>query len=189
MERNEMIEVLMSKAKISREEAEEVLQKNNWDVLDSIIYLEREGKVESNGNNTIIEVAEESKEKNKRESDENHKEKSNENHREKSGGIGEVIGRIFKFIGKIIGKGNENYFEVRKEGEKPIKISLTISVLLLIIAFCPVFILLVIGLFLGYKYSITGSAINNGKVNDVLKKASKSANNMKDDFKEGYTGR
>ncbi len=180
MDRNEMIEVLMSKAKISREEAEEVLQKNNWDVLDSIIYLEREGKVGSNVNNKIIEVAEESNEKNKRESDENHK--------EKSGGIGEVIGRIVKFIGKIIGKGNENYFEVRKENKKPIKISLTISILLLIIAFCPVSILLIIGLFLGYKYSITGPYINNDKVNDVLKKASKSANDIKDDFKEGYTG-
>ena len=123
-------------------------------------------------------MAEESKEKNKRE--------SNENHKEKSGGIGEVIGRIFKFIGKIIGKGNENYFEIRKEGEKPIKISLTISVLLLIIAFCPVVIFLVIGLFFGYKYSITGPDINNDKVNDVFEKVSKSANTIKDDFKEGY---
>lgn len=177
MERNEMIKVLMEKAKVSYEEAEEALQKCDWDVLDSIIYLERKGKVE---NNTIIEVAEESKEENKKESDDNHK--------KKSWGIGEVIGRIIKFIGKAIDKGNENHFEIRKESKKPIKISLTISTILLIIAFWPVAILLVIGMFLGYKYSITGSDINADKVNDILDKASESADNIKDDFKEGYKG-
>lgn len=174
MERNEMIEVLMEKAKVSHEEAEEALQKCDWDLLDSIIYLERKGKIENNETTTIIEVEQENKEENNKE-DEN-----------KSGGLGEVIGRIFKFIGKIISKGNKNHFEIRKENEKPIKISLTIAVLLLIVAFWPVAILLVIGLFCGYKYSITGPNINTDKVNDVLDKAAESVYNIKDDFKEGY---
>jgi hypothetical protein len=180
MERDEMIKVLMEKAKVSHEEAEEALQECDWDLLDSIIYLERKGKVENNETNTIIEMAEESKEENKKESE--------EKHRMKSGGIGEVIGRIFKFMGKVISKGNENYFEIRKESKRPIKISLTISTILLIAAFWPVAVLLVIGLFLGYKYSITGPDINTDKVNDILDKASESADNIKDDFKEGYKG-
>ena len=174
MERNEMIEVLMEKAKVSHEEAEDALQKNDWDLLDSIIYLERKGKVENNETNTIIEVAEGSKKE------------SNENHKKKRGGIGEVIGRIIKFLGKAIDKGNKNNFEIRKESKKPIEISLTISALLLIIAFWPVAILLLVGLFFGYKYSITGPDINNDKVNDILDKVSESAENIKDDFKEGY---
>ena len=58
--------------------------------------------------------------------------------------------------------------------------------ILLIIAFWPIAALLVIGLFLGYKYSITGSGINADKVNDILNKASESADNIKDDFKEEY---
>jgi len=178
MERDEMIKVLMEKAKVSYEEAEKVLQECDWDLLDSIIYLERQGKVENNEANTVIEVAVESKEENKKENEENHK--------KKSGGIGEIIGRVFKFMGKVISKGNENYFEVRKESKKPIKISLTISTLLLIIGFWPVAILLVVGLFLGYRYSITGPDINTNKVNDIFDKASESADNIKDDFKEGY---
>lgn len=178
MERNEMVEILMEKAKVSHEEAEDALQKCDWDLLDSIIYLERKGKVENNETTTIIEVEQESKEENKKDSDKKHE--------KKSGGLGEVIGRIFKFIGKIISKGNKNHIEIRKENEKPIKISLTISVLLLIIAFWPVGILLVIGLFCGYKYSITGPNVNSDKVNDILYKASESAYNIKDDFKDGY---
>lgn len=180
MERNEMIKVLMEKANVSHEEAEEVLQKCNWDVIDSIVYLERKRKVENSETSTIIEVAVESEEENKKENDKNYK--------KKCGGIGEVIGRMIKFIGKAIGKGNENYFEIRRENKKPIKISLTISAFLLIIAFWPVAILLLVGLFFGYKYSITGPDINTNKVNDFLDKASESADNIKDDFKEGYKG-
>jgi hypothetical protein len=176
MERDEMIKVLMEKAKVSHEEAEEALQNNDWDLLDSIIYLERKGKIENNEAATIIEVEGENKKEKKEKS------------KNKSGGVGEIIGRIFKFIGKAIKKGNENHFEIKKEEEKPIKISLTISVLLLIIGFWPVLILLVVGLFLGYKYSISGPNINVDTVNDILEKASESADNIKGDFKEGYKG-
>lgn len=176
MERNEMIEILISKANVSRQEAEEVLEKCDWDLLDSIIYLERRGKVENNNATTIIEV---------KEKDDSKKE-DHKNHKEKCGGIGEIVGRIFKFIGKIIRKGNENYFEIKKDNEKPIKISLTVSVLLLVFLFWAVGILLVIGLFCGYKYSISGPNMKCDGVNDVLEKVSESADTIKNDFKEGY---
>ena len=175
MERNEMIEILIGKANVSREEAQEVLEKCNWDLLDSIIYLERRGKVENNEATTIIEVKEEEQEK----------KEDNKKHDEKFGGIGEVIGRIFKFVGKIIKKGNNHFFEVRKENEKPIRISLTISILLLIFLSVPSIVLLIVGLFCGYKYSISGSNVNYDGVNNIFEEVSKSADTIKKDFKEG----
>ena len=177
MERNEMIEVLMGKAHVTREEAEQILEGCNYDLLDAIVYLERRGKVENNETTTIIEVKEEKKEKSK--------EKKNE---ENFGGIGEVVGRIFKFIGKIFRKGNENFFEIRKDNEKPIRISLTISILLLIFFMPPVLILLVIGLFCGYKYSLSGKKVNYEGVNNIFDEVSKSADTIKKDFKKGYEG-
>lgn len=171
-----MIEILMGKANITRKEAEEALEKYNWDLLDAIFYLERMGKFEDRNTTTIIEVKEENNSKK-----ENHKQNN-----EKSGGLGEIVGRIFKFIGKMIKKGNENYFEIRKENEKPIKISLTISALLLVLFFWAVGILLVVGLFCGYRYSISGPNMNSKGVNDILEKVSESADNIKKDFKEGY---
>ena len=176
MERNEMIEVLMGKANVSREEAQEVLEICNWDLLDSVIYLERRGKVENNETTTIIEVKAEEQEK----------KEENKKHEEKFGGIGEVIGRMFKFLGKFIRKGNENFFEVRKESEKPIRISLTISLLLLIFLSVPSIVLLIVGLFCGYKYSISGPSMNYEGVNTVFEEVSKSADTIKKDFKEGY---
>lgn len=179
MERNEMIKIIIEKANVTREEAIEVLEKCNWDVVDSIIYLERNGKIENNEITTIIEVKEEEDQK-------QDKKENSKRHEEKYGGIGEIVGRVFKFIGKFIRKGNENFFEVKKENEKPIRISLTISILLLVFLSVPTIILLVIGLFCGYKYSLSGSNINYNEVNNVFEKASESADTIKKDFKEGY---
>ncbi len=86
MGRNEMIEVLMGKANVSREEAREVLEICNWDLLDSVIYLERRGKVENNETTTIIEVKAEEQEK----------KEENKKHEEKFGGIGEVFCNLFR---------------------------------------------------------------------------------------------
>lgn len=175
MERNEMIEVLMGKAQVNREEAEQALENCNYDLLDAIVYLERRGKVENNETTTIIEVKEEKKEEGKE-----------KKHEESFGGIGEVVGRIFKFIGKIFKKGNENFFEIRKDNEKPIRISLTISILLLLLFMPPTLILLVIGLFCGYKYSLSGKKVNYEGVNSIFEEVSKSADTIKKDFKKGY---
>ncbi|MCR1951194.1 MULTISPECIES: DUF4342 domain-containing protein [unclassified Clostridium] len=178
MERNEMIEIIIAKAKITREEAIDALEKCNWDVVDTIIYLERNGKIENNETTTIIEVKEEDQ---KQEKNENSK-----RYKEGYGGIGEIIGRIFKFIGKFIKKGNENFFEIKKDNEKPIRVSITVSILLLVFLFAPTIVLLVIGLFCGYKYSLAGANINYDGVNSVFEKASESADTIKKDFKEGY---
>ena len=146
MERNEMIEILIEKAKITHEEATELLEKFNWNLVDAIIFLERNGKIENKETTTIIEVKEE----------EQARQEDNKDKKESYGGIGTIIGRVFKCIGKFIKKGNEHYFEIRKDKEKPIRISLIISALLLIFLSVPTVILLIIGLFCGYKYSLSG---------------------------------
>ena len=176
MERNEMIEVLMEKVNVTCEEAKEALENCNWDLLEAIIYLERKGKANKEESTAIIEVSVE-KDDNKEES---------KKHQEKFGGLGEILGRIFKCLGKIIKKGNENYFEIKKDSEKPVRISLTISVLLVVLLTIPSIILLIVGLFCGYKYSICGENANYDGVNSVFEEVSKSADSIKKDFKEGY---
>lgn len=178
MERNEMINTLVRKANISPEEAQEVLEKCNWDLLDAIVYLERRGKVENNEVTaiTVVEVNEE-----KQEEKEDKKKQD-----EKYGGIGEMLGRMFKFIGKVIRKGTKNFLEIRKDEQKPIRISLTISILFLIFLSVPTIVLLIIGLFCGYKYSISGPNFNYEGVNSIFEEVSKSAEHIKKDFKEGY---
>lgn len=170
MERREIIETLAKKANITLEEAENILALNNFDLLDSIIYLERKGKIPNNHTTTMVEVAVEEEKK------------------EHYGGIGELIGRVFRFIGKVIKKGSNHYFEIRKNQEKPIRINMIISVLLLFFLFVPVAILLVVGLFCGYKYSMSGKNVNYECVNSIFEEASKGCEGIKKDFNEGYKG-
>lgn len=101
-------------------------------------------------------------------------------------GIGEIIGRIFRFIGKIIKKGNTMYLEVKKDGEKTIRISLTLSIIFLVFLSVPTIILLVSGLFMGYKYSVSSKDMNCTGVNSMFDEISKSADTIKKDFKEGF---
>ena len=75
MERNEMIEIIIAKANITNEEAIEVLEKCNWDVVDAIIHLERSGKIENNETTTIIEVKEEDQKQEKNEKSKKHEER------------------------------------------------------------------------------------------------------------------
>lgn len=176
MEKTEMIEELVKKADITNEEARKVLEECNWDLLDAIILLERQGKIQNRAAKETIIL----------EKNETNNEKNNEQAKEESGGIGEVIGRVFRFIGKIFKKGNETYFVAAKEKEKPIKISLTVFIILSCIAFWFVGIILVVGLFTGYKYSLFSPKNNYNKVNDILGKVSKSAEDIKSDFQKGY---
>lgn len=173
MERYEMVEKLREKVNVSYEEAKEALENSNWDLLDAMVYLEKQGKVEK-----TIQVVKLQKEG----SD------SKDNTQGSKGciGIGEVFGKFFRFLGKVINKGNTNYFEIKKENEKPMKMPITVFVILLLIGFWPAGVLLIIGLFLGYKYSFVGPNINDGKVNDVMSKASDTVQNIKNDFEKGY---
>lgn len=177
MEREEMIKVLMEKTGIGREEAIAALNECDWDLLNSIIYVERSHKSKGYDYSTIIE---ENKGKDK-------KEKGKENGSSFLG-IGAIIGRICRFIGKFIKKGNALFFEASKGNEKPVRISVTVLVLLLIFFTFPVAIVLCVGLFCGYKYSISGHNPKYDCVNETFKKASESAENIKNDFKEGYYG-
>ena len=182
MERDKMIETLMKKAHVGHDEAIEILEKCNWDMLDAIIYLERCGKVPNDDTTTIVEVEEVKDEK----SHSSKKEEKKSKEQKEYGGIGEVVGRMFRFLGTVISKANRNYFEAKKDHEKPIRISLLILILFLLFLFPATVVILVIGLFCGYKYSIDGESLKCDGVNDVFEKASESADSIKNDFKKGY---
>lgn len=170
MERNQMVEMIMSKLSVRREVATDALERSNWDVVDAILYLERKEKGESSDLVIIDVKAKEEK-------------KSNE---ESFGGVGEIVGRMFKFAGRTLKKANSSYFEIRKENKKPIRMTLTMLALALIFLSIPSIVLLLIGLFAGYKYSISGFSSNYDGVNDIFEGVSKTASDIKKDFKEGY---
>ena len=172
MTKNEMIEKLMKKFNVTREEAEKALEICDNDLLDAVIYLEKK-KRRNNDDTLILDLKKESE----------YKEEKEEGSLD---GIREILRRVCKVIGKIIRKGNESSLNIKKNNEKPIKIPLTLLVILLFVCMPLVLILAVVGLFCGYEYTLSGKKSQYDSVNTVFKEVSKTATIIKDEVKNGY---
>ena len=65
----EMVELLRQKANVSYEEAKAALEAANWDLLDAIVLLEREGKVPENDARFSTKAEEKAAEEGKKKKD------------------------------------------------------------------------------------------------------------------------
>lgn len=172
MEHLEMVEKLKEKTGVSYEDAKAALTACNWDMLDALVYLEKLGKVKEPAAtySTKYEKTE-------------HFEKATAAHSQKST-FSDVLNRFFGWCGAMIKKGNENFFNIEKEGNQIVTMPVTILVIIMIFAFWVVVPLLVVGLFLGFKYSFSGPVANGIDLNNVMDKASEVAENIKKDFEK-----
>ena len=168
MDKFEMVEKLRNKANVSYEEAKKALEETKWDMLDAVIYLERQGIIDEPSFSTYETNSNTGKENN------NDIKDKNNNSKEES-----LFERFIEFICKVIDKGNSNMFRIMK-GEKVIlKIPLTVIVVLFIFAFWILVPLLIIALFFEIDFSLDGPNINNSKINSFLKQLSINANKIK----------
>ena len=112
MEKMEKVEALRNKAGVTYEEAKAALEANNWDVLDAMIALEKEGKVKQTSSSKAEVLTGDVV-------TENGQKGSSEPKRRK----------FMNWIKDILRKANRNAFEVSKDG----KIILTVPVLVFVI--------------------------------------------------------
>lgn len=173
----EQVEKLCAMANISYEEAKAALEAANGDLLDAIIYLEKQGKVHAPtgggyySSEKIIDASEATYEK-------NNWEKQDYNcHRANS--FNSFLKKSWKFCLKMIRKGNNNTFEVLKGEEIKATFPVTILALLLIFTFWVTVPLIIIGLFFGLRYRFIGPDFNNNTINDAMNSAADAAENLK----------
>lgn len=155
----EQVEKLCKRTSISYEEAKKVLEETNGDLLEAVILLERQHRIEPPKAGGHYDSREDVL-------TEGPDQKKWEGHKEKSSG--EMVTNFFKFCGKILHKGNTNNLEVRKDDASIMAIPLTAMVLLLIFAFYAVIPLLIIGLIFGYRYRFIGPDLEITKVNEAM---------------------
>lgn len=169
MEHIEMVEKLTQKADISIAEAKELLESCNWDLLDAMIELEKAGRTyepaaaaRSNESESKYEVvcataSQENGSGNKKES---------------------AWRRFCRFVKSLIRKGMDNHFVVEKEEKEVINIPVLLFVIIAAVFFWISVILLLIGLFCGYRYSFRGKELGKENINNGMKKASEIAQNL-----------
>ena len=166
----EMVELLREKANISYEEAKTALELANWDLLDAMLVLEREGKVSGKGGSYSTrdeEVQDEVKAK-------------------KHNG-GEGLRGTLRWLGKAMAKliriGNENFLVVARKGQELFALPMTVCVVLLMCSVGTVLFALAVGLFCGLRYSFRGPNLGKESINSAMDRAAEAAETVKKEIR------
>ena len=180
MDKLNLVEKLKDKTGITYEEAKNVLEINNWDMLDSILYLERNKKIKGPSvsifyTNEYNEGYEEAR--SQLDFDEVKKDSDYKSHNNFEG--------IFESICKVIDTCNNIFVEIKGENNFYLKLPLTVVIVLLIFGFWMLIPLVVIGLFLNVEFSMLSKEVKVDKFNNILNKISKEVKNIKEKGKVG----
>ena len=167
----EMVELLREKANITYEEAKTALELANWDLLDAMLVLEREGKVSGNGGSYSTK-------------DEEVKEEERKDRKHCNGeGLRGTLRWLGNALAKLIRIGNENALVVWHKGEELFALPVTVCVVLLMCSVGTVFFALAVGLFCGLRYSFRGPNLGKESINSAMNRAADAAETVKEEIR------
>ncbi len=183
----EQVEKLREKADISYHEAKAALEKTNGDILEAIINLEEEKRIPGPEGGGYFRT----RAQQQRPGAGGDRRDREETKQDSSASFMELIGRFFRWCGKIIEKGNRNNFEINKDGIRVMAFPVTVLAILLIFIFWVVVPLIILGLFFGYRYRFSGPDLGKEKVNQAFDSAAKAVEDLKREVKDcnGKSGR
>jgi hypothetical protein len=166
MDHFEMTEKLREKANVTYEEAKAALEASDWDLLEAIVHLENQGKVETPKQETKKQTQQEGAGAPKKEQD----------------NMSNILQNITNFITNLVEKGNRNALEVRRNDRIVLTLPLTVLVLLMLVFWITI-PALIISLFFGCRYRFTGRDISQ-KVNDAMDTVANKAEDLKDSLQQ-----
>jgi len=163
-------------ANITYEEAKAVLDATNGDLLEAVISLEKQGKIQAPSGGGYF-----NSEKTTHSKDVPPHSNANENyHYNKSeNSFGASVKKAGQFLLKVIHKGNINSFEVFKDAEVKASFPVTVLALLIILAFWVTIPLIIIGLFFNLRYRFVGPDFTSDTINNAMNSAADAAENLK----------
>ncbi|GAA0085956.1 UBA/TS-N domain-containing protein [Clostridium sp. CTA-7] len=174
MEKLRLVDKLREKTNISYEEAKIVLENNNWDILDSLLYLEESGRMKKPSVSIFYtnetKYSEESKEIRKNE----------ENKYKTNNSFQGIFERICKFIDTC----NNIFLEIKKKDKVFLRMPLTVVAILSFFMFWIIIPLIVVGLFFDIEFYVYSNRVNTSKVNKVLSEISENVKVIKEKFKK-----
>lgn len=141
----EQIDELKKRANVSFEDARMALQECNGDLVEALVYLEKNGKINSTNS---------SEQK-------------------------ESLGDKFK---TLLDKGNNTRFIIWKKDKTILNLSVTISIIIAVLAFHVSIIGLVVALIFGYRFKFEKKNGEDMKVNETLDKMHDDIDNIKRKF-------
>ena len=173
MENIEKIEKIVEKTGMTYEEAKKTLDECNGDLLEAMLLLESRGKIKEPTGSTYSTHQESSKE---------FKEAAQKCEDASKETFGDQMRLVGAWLLGILRKGRENFFIVSKNDEEIITIPVLILIICLIAAFWLTSIAVIVGLFLGYRYSFKGNITKAVDVNTACDKVAGAAETIKQEF-------
>ena len=173
----EKAEKLLEKTGVSYTEAKEALDNSDGSLLDALVYLEKQGKVETPPGGGFYSGADPS-DKRKHESD------KRKNYAREGEGFSSLMKRFGHFCLYVLDKGMKNHLVAKKNEEHLFSVPAIIFVLLLIIFFYITLPALIISLFCGVRYRFEGPDLERESVNKVMDTASDLVDDVKKSFAE-----
>ena len=195
MENIQKIEQLVSKAGCTYEEARTALEACGWDMIDAIISLERDGKVNREESGTAVQYAEEPVEvipevsADKVEGDYSQKityrydgayeeQEKAENSKKAAGAKREH--RLWKRIKGIL--MNNRMIILKSNGQKIMDLPIVIPVIALIAFFWATLIIAALAMLFGCRFHFEGEDLGKTNINDTMDKATDYAEKVKNDL-------
>jgi len=163
----EMVEKLCEKANVTYEEAKAALEATDWDLLDAVVFLEKEGKVtkSTSHHSTQSEPAEEEEPP-------------------KTVPLRAQLRKLWGLFLKLVRIGNVNHLVISHKGKQVFSLPVTVVVVLMICSCMGVLAALAISLFFGVRYSFKGEHLGKESVNNAMQKASEVAEQVKESVEQ-----
>ena len=176
----EQVEKLCERTNLSYNEAKAALEETNGDILEAIINLEKQNRIPAPKGGGYYSSRNTQQNREDNDSKGNMKEESKADN---STSFGELVGKFFRWCGKIVNKGNRNNFEIIKDGDKIMSIPVTVLAVLLLFMFWITIPLMIVGLFFGYSYMFSGPDLGKESVNRAMDSVAGVAENIKKEVK------
>ena len=184
----EQVEKLKERADITYGEAKNALEQCDGNLLEAMIYLEKQGKVKADKLGSYdSRLAESASPANPGGSGgsgggggEQRKEaRSDQKQRREGSCFGDAMREIWRFVCRVVRAGNENHFEVYRAERCVLKVPVTLLVLCLVFLFYVTLPVLILALFFGCRYRFRGPELGKETINHVMDDAAEAAENLK----------
>ena len=181
----EQVEKLREYANVSYDEAKTALENTDGDILQALIDLEHQGKAKPpQGGGKYASYSSKSQIVSLKGDGCGKSGKQTKDRTQECSTFKENMREFFRWICKMVHKGNVNSLLVEKHGEQIMKLPVTALVLLLVFTFWIIIPLLIIGLFFSFRYSFDGPDLGCTKVNDAMDSVAKAAEGIKNDIQK-----
>jgi len=174
----EKVEKLREKADVTYAEAKEALDLAGGDLLDAMIYLEKQGKAKAPQGGGFYSGAGAPGGGSGRQHG------GNKGQRKGGEAFSDMMRRFGASCVDLLRKGTVNYLDATKDGKAVLSCPVVVLAALLLFFFWVTLPLIVISLFFGIRYRFSGPDLERDDVNKVMDTTSDMVNEVKKSFRD-----